>query len=263
MNVRDHRQLRTRSLKNSSAVEKAIAVLELLAFDTRPVSAPDIADQLETSRQTVHRILAQLEDLGLVRRDASRERFLLGVRFNELALAGITSGHQNKLCHLLLTELVESVNETCNLGILDGSEVIYIDRVECNWPLRMQLQPGSRVPAYCTAIGKLLLAHLPDESIRRYLETLRPARYTKNTITDTDKLDNAFNDIRRNGYAINDQEDNIGLIAIAVPVHTAEGKVMAGLAVHGPEVRMSIAQANKMVPTLQKTASRLGKALFS
>jgi len=261
--VRTKQQVKTKGLKSSSAVEKAITVLELLASETRAVSAPDIADQLETSRQTVHRILAQLEHLGLVGRDASRERFLLGVRFNDLALAGITNGHQNKSCHLLLTELVNTVNETCNLGVLDGSEVIYIDRVECNWPLRMQLQPGSRVPAYCTAIGKLLLAHLPDEALEHYLETVRPTRFTNNTITDPRQLAKSFGEIRRKEFAINDQEDYVGLIAIAVPVRNSDGRVMAGLAVHGPEVRMSTDQATKLAPTLHKTAARIGKAFFS
>ena len=250
------------SSKTSSAIHKAIAVLEILARDVRPLGAPDIADQLGTSRQTVHRIIAQLEEIGLVQRDATRERFLLGVRFNELAISAITSSHHNKLCHVILERLVSKVRETCNVGVLDSNEVIYIDRVECDWPLRVQLQPGSRLPVYCTAIGKLLLAHLPQKLQDHYLDTVKLAQLTENTITDPDTFRAALGEIREQGFSINNQEDSVGLIAIAVPIQSQSGTMMAGLAIHGPEARLSTSRAKELIPTLTEAASAISRALF-
>jgi len=171
----------------NTAIQKAIAILETIANDTRALSLPDIAEQLSLPRQTIHRVIKQLEELGLVVRDPGRERYRIGQRLNLLALATISNPHQNKTSHAVLQGLVDDVAETCNVGMLDGHEVIYIDRVECDWPLRVQLKAGSRVPVYCTAIGKLLLANQDAEARQHILSVSKLKRYTDNTITGSVK----------------------------------------------------------------------------
>src|SRR3546814_412145 len=123
------------------------------------------------------------------------------------------------------------------------------------------LRAGSRVPLHCTGMGKLFLATLPARARRRIIESLTFTRYTDNTITDPESLEAALKIIRRDDYAINDQENAIGLIGLAVPIRDAAGRVVAALAVHAPEPRMSLDRARTYLPTLRAAAVRLGKAL--
>ncbi len=246
----------------NTAIQKAIAILETIANDTRALSLPDIAEQLSLPRQTIYRMVKQLEEIGLVIRDPSRERYCVGQRLNDLALASISNSHQNKASHAILQHLVDEVGETCNVGMLDGHEVIYIDRVECDWPLRVQLMAGSRVPIYCTAIGKLLLANLEAEARQNVLSVSEIKRFTDNTITSPEELETNLEEVRLLGYSINNQEDSIGLIAMAVPIRDGHGQMVAGLAVHAPEARLSIPAAQRLLPKFHEAAAKIGTALF-
>lgn len=244
----------------NSALRKALIVLDLFARESRPLSAPAIGEHLDLSRQAVHRILRQLEENELIQR-APDDRYMLAARARRLALDIISASHISGAVRAILYRVVSTVNETCNIGMLDGYEQIYLDRVECNWPLRVPLRPGSRVPSHCTAIGKLLLAYLPSRQRDRLLTAMPLTRYTDYTITDRKAFEAHLAEIRAQGYSINDQEDSIGLIAIAVPIRDRSGRVFAGLAAHGPEVRFSIEQAKAYLPFLNTAADELGTAL--
>src|SRR3546814_13027722 len=106
-----------------------------------------------------------------------------------LALMALGRSFRDAPRRVILEQIVETVGETCNVGVLDGSQVVYLDRVECDWPLRTQLHAGSRVPLHCTGMGKLFLATLPERARRRIIETLPLRRSTENTITDPERLE--------------------------------------------------------------------------
>lgn len=247
---------------NSGAIAKAVAVLEALAAAGRPITATEIGLIVGQSRQTVHRVLAQLEGLSLVQRDLAVERFRLGTRFGALAVRGLSALATHAQAHRVLEELVREVRETSNIGVLEAFDVMYLDRVECDWPLRMHLQPGSRLPAYCTAIGKLLLAALPAEQFEDYLRQVPLTRLTAHTITSAARLYEEMTLIRQQGFSVNDQEDHVGLLAVAVPLHAPDGRVAAGLALHGPEARLPLQRALELVPRLQTAAAKLSRMLF-
>lgn len=249
--------------ETNSAMQKALAVLETVVQELRPMGTVDIAEELKIPRQTAHRVIRQLEQLGLLQKDPSRERYIPGERLRTLAINTISSTQSTRGTHAILDTLVSDINETCNVGMLDGHEVIYIDRAECDWPLRMQLRPGSHVPVHCTAIGKLLLAHLDDEQRSLILQTAGLRKFTKYTTTSPDLLEAQLDQIVAQGYAINNQEDAIGLVALAVPVYDPNGAVIAGLAVHAPEPRYSIAKAIDDLPKFKDAATRIGHAMFA
>ena len=246
--------------ERGSALFKALSVLEVAFREARPVGLSEIAGQLGLPRQSVHRTLQQLEDNGLLLRDATRERYVVGPRMTRLALAALDAAKHTAPTRAILEALVAELGETCNIGVLDGRAVVYIDRVECDWPLRLQLQAGSHVPLHCTSIGKLLLAHLSRAQRRRLLTAAALPRYTANTITDPEALEQQLAQIRQDGYATNDQELNEGVVSLAVPILADNGKPIAGLAVHAPEVRMSLAQGMAHLPKLRETAARLAEA---
>ncbi|MFQ5774327.1 MAG: IclR family transcriptional regulator [Kiloniellaceae bacterium] len=247
--------------QKSSALEKAVTILEAVVGEARPLGLPDLTAQVGLPKQTVHRVVRQLEANGLLRRDAARDRYAIGPRMNRLALDTLYASCQAAPTRAILQELVATIGETCNVGMLDGHEVVYIDRVECDWPLRVRLQAGSRVPVHCTAIGKLLLAHLPRKARRRWLAAAALPRYTDNTITDPGQFETELARILAQGYSTNDEEFALGLIAVAVPIRERGGRVLAALAVHAPTPRLSVEAACAHLPTLRAAAQRLGEAL--
>lgn len=249
------------TFETNSAIQKAFAVLEVIANETRPVNIPDLSEQIGLPRQTVHRVATQLVDIGLLRRDPARERYSLGTRFNQLALRGLTRSTQLGGAHSILVELVDTIEETCNIGMLDQTDVIYLDRVECHWPLRIQLKAGSRVKAYPTAIGKLLLAHLDTRSRRRAIAKIDFQKLTEATIIDEDEVEIHLSQIRDQGFSINNQEDYVGLIAVSVPIRDVKGKIIAGLGVHALQARFSIDEIPSLLPKMHAAAKRIGKEL--
>lgn len=246
----------------NSAIARSIDILELISSQLRPVGVPELSLELKLPRQSVHRLVVQLEQMGLVTREPGSDRFSVGPRLHTLSLSCISSYQQTGATHHILVALVEDVGETCNVGMLDGNQVVYIDRVECEWPLRVQLRPGSRVPAYCTAIGKLLLAFAESRHRQKVLSSISLRPLTDRTITDPVLLDLAFDEIRARDFATNNEEDSLGLIAVAVPIRDPAGNVVAGLGLHAPTARMSIDRAKGILPKLRAAAAEISASLF-
>ena len=240
-----------------SALGKALAVLEVLLEEPMPLSLGDIAARTDLPRQTVHRMVKQLEENALLRRDPGGDSYSVGPRMIDLGMQAISASTRVAPVRRVLHNLVARMGETCNLGVLARDEVIYVERVECDWPLRIQYGVGSRVPLHATGIGKLLLAHLPARERRRLLRVLPLTQLTERTITDPARLEEELTTIRRRGYAANDRENTPGLIGLAVPIRNPKGKVIAGLAVHAPEARLSLSRALENLPLLNEAAGEL------
>jgi DNA-binding IclR family transcriptional regulator len=228
----------------SSALGKAITVLETVIDRTGSVSIGALAMWLGLPKQTVHRIVRQLVDEGFLERAPGSDGYTAGQRLRRLSERTMELSLQTATVRAILQRLVGTLGETCNVGMLDGPEVVYLERVECDWPLRMQLQPRSRVPAHCTGIGKMLLASLDSRSRRRLVESLPLKTFTKQTITDPNQLLNELKNIRRQGYALNDQENTI-----------------AGLAAHAPVARLAPTAAPATLSQLQSAADEISMAI--
>lgn len=239
-----------------SAVHKAIAALEVVAASGSPLSLSEITAQLGVPKASVHRLLGQLEQNQLLRRDLTGKRYFVGDRAIRLSYTTLRSAARTSN-EIVLKGLVDSIGETCNLGILDGAEVLYVGRVECNWPLRSHFAAGSRVPLHCTSLGKLLLAFSPVGDRARILESMVLKRYTANTIVSRSKLLSHLDRIRVEGFAQNDEEFTDGVIGLAVPVMGPDDRVLAGLSLHAPLARLTLRQAKGHLPAMFEGAKRL------
>ena len=246
----------------NSAISRAFDLLEVISKQLRPISIKELSLELGLPRQSVHRLVSQLETLGVLARDLGSDRFSIGPRLKSLSLTCLSSHQQTSSSHAVLERLVSEVGETCNLGMLDGGQVFYLDRVECDWPLRVQLRPGSRVPAYCTAIGKLLLAYSESRVRKKLLSSMDLVQLTDNTITDPALLDLEFEEIRTREFSLNNEEDSVGLIAVAVPIRDPSGNVVAGLGMHAPTARVSIERAKGYLPKIRAAADEIAKSMF-
>ncbi len=241
----------------SSATLRAIAVLESIVRADRPVSLTEVMTDVDLPKPTVYRILALLAHSGLLSREPDGKHYTVGPRLAHFGTEILMNSSVRGSRHAILQRLVDDIGETCNFTMLDGSEVVYLDRVETAWPLRMNLQPGSRVPLHCSASGKLLLAMLTRAQRARLLDNLPLRRYTENTITDRAQLERELERIRRDKASTDNEEYLAGLVCVAVPVMSRDGRPCASVAVHAPVARMSVDKALAHLPALRRAAVAL------
>lgn len=246
---------------DDSPVVKALRVLTAVVEAAEPISLADLSAAVALPKPTVHRLAAILVREGMLEKDPLTRRYAVARGFHDLAFRAIRSAPVHRARQFLLQRLSEKLGETVNLGVLSEGTVIYLERVESAWPLRMDFKPGSRVPIHCTAIGKLLLAFTPP-SVRDSLLAVAPLQaYTKNTITDRERLLEELRITRKRGHSEDNEEFLAGVCCLAVPVRNATGKVIAGLAVSAPSARFPLERARSHLPDLKEFAERIGAHL--
>ena len=239
---------------------RVLAVIEAIAAsDERPMSVADLIAAVGLPKATVHRLCGMLEDEGFLRREPGGKRLTTGPRLTRLTHAVLAGAGQRTPRRAVLQALAAKIGETCNISVPNGGEMIYFDRVETQWPLRLELVPGSRVPLHCTASGKLFLSTLPRERRRRILSHLPLERCTPNTITDARTLEDALLRIAAEGVGVDDQEFLDGMVAVAVPVTNGRGRFCMAVAVHAPVARLSMDEIKGHIPALRRAAENLSE----
>ena len=238
---------------------RLFALLEVIAQYQRPFALQDLVEQTGWPKPSVHRMLQQLEASGLLQREGDGRHYGTGVRLRRLAEHLLLHGTRHGARHAVLRHLVEEVGESCNLTALSGSEVVYLDRVETVAPLRFYLQPGSRVPVHCSASGKILLSQFTPAQRQRLLAHAPLTAYTGKTITSFDRLEDEVRRVKRDGYAIDDEEFLPGLVCVAVLVPAAEGRSNLCVAAQAPVMRLTPDKALRLLPALQRAAEALGR----
>lgn len=242
--------------ENSSTL-KGLAVLEALVRAPRPPTLTELMQVTGLPKPTLFRTLALFEDAGFVQREPAGRAYAVGPRLASLGLAILSNDSVATLRRAILRQLVADVGETCNLSMLRKGEVVYLDRVEADWPLRLHLPVGSTVPPHCSASGKLLLASLPAQEREALVAELPLPRFTEHTITDRALLVREIDRIIAAGYAVDDEEYVMGVACVAVPVRLANGETIAAVAVHAATARLPLQRAIELAPRLHEAAGRL------
>ena len=250
------RGAREAALENSSTL-KALSVLEALVRAPGAVTLTELMQATGLPKPSLHRTLSLFEDAGFVQREPAGRAYAVGPRLASLGLAILRNDRAASLRRGILRQLVADVGETCNLAMLRRGEVIYLDRVEADWPLRLHLPVGSTVPAHCCASGKLLLALLPAAERDALVASLPLPRYTEHTITDRALLAKELDRIVATGYSVDDEEYVLGVACVAVPVALADGEAIAAVAVHAATARLPLARAIEFMPRLREAAQRI------
>lgn len=245
-------------LDGDTPTMRLFALLEVIAAKDERYSLQALVEETGLPKPTLHRMLQQLESAGLLHRNGDGRHYSTGTRLRRLAENLLLNDSHHGARHAVLRHLVEEVGESCNITALSGSEVVYLDRVETAAPLRFYLHPGSRVPAHCSASGKMFLAQMTATQRRRLLAHAPLERYTPNTLTDLDELEVEIKRVRRNGFALDDEEFLPGLLCAAVPVPSGNGRSNLCVAIQAPIVRLSPAKARQVLPALQRAARALG-----
>jgi IclR family transcriptional regulator, pca regulon regulatory protein len=254
-----------REPRYSQSLERGLAILGCFTPKRPVLGIADIADELGMSRSTTHRYVITLVALGYLEQGASR-KYRLGLRVTDLGMSALNSTGLREHAHPYLEELRQRSSYTTSLGVLDGNEVLYVDRIRSyrrgQNKIDLDLHAGSRLPLYCTAIGKLLLAHLPDPEQRDLLAQLKLAKRAPNTITSKKALREELEDIQTVGFAVNDQELTGELYAIAAPVRNEARETVAAVNLAAHSSMISLEElVDALGPHLISTADRISARL--
>lgn len=244
-------------LTELGATGKAFSVLEAVSANPVPSSMSEIIRITGMTKPTAHRIVNLLLDIGFLERDASGTGFIEGGSLVDLAHRTLAAAAPRSLRHSILRGLSDEIGETANYGVLSGGEVIYLDRVEAKWPLGLRFDAGSRVPAHCTAIGKLLMSRLSEDQATALIQAMPLSRYTTNTLTDVDSMKGALREIRKDGIGMDNQEFMHGVVCVAVPVVKDDGHCIGSVAISAPEARMTLNEVLAFVPQMKEAAARI------
>ena len=244
-----------------SAAQRALEILEAVAKAKRPVAGNEIMEWVKLPKPTVYRTCTLLETMGMVQREADSKKLTVGPRLCALALEIMLSSPNRGPIHAVLQSLASTIGETCTFTILDGNEIVVVDRVESAEPLRIQLHAGSRIPLHCSASGKLFLSLIPRALSRKLIESAPLRQMTPNTTVDTERLQEQLRRIRSERISRDNQEFSAGLIAIAVPVTGKRGRICGTVSVNAPATRMTLAQAEVHVPALRRAAQAIAEII--
>ncbi|MHB8732442.1 MAG: IclR family transcriptional regulator [bacterium] len=243
-----------------TAVGRALGILENVGGDVHGTGITELSRRLGLGKSTVHRLCATLEHHGYLVRDPGTGRYRLSLRVFQIGSHALDALDLPARAMPALEALGAVTEETVHLAVLDGAEAIFIGKVESPRPLRLYSQVGRRCPAHCTAVGKVLLAHVGPG--QRALAAARPLkRYTPKTITSAAALERELEEIRRRGYAADEEEFEDGIRCVAAPVRDYRGRVVAALSVSVPAGRLPRARAASLVEQVLDTARRVSEAL--
>jgi IclR family transcriptional regulator, pca regulon regulatory protein len=246
----------------SQSLERGLAVLCTFSPDRPALGISDLARELGLTRSTTHRYVATLSSLGFLEQDASTRKYRLGPRVLDLGFSTLGSLELREIARPHLRKLTDMTGHTSNLAIRDDTDVILIDRVRGRpgryHQLEFTLHVGSRLPAYCSATGKVLLAFLPHAELDRLLDRIELVQRGPRTLTDKGALLAELERVRHTGVAVNDEELESALRSIAAPVRSRSGEVVAAINVAIPwsPVAMSHLVA-ELAPTLGVTANEI------
>ena len=236
---------------------RLLLLLEEVAKAGLPVAPSALVEALDLPKPTVHRLLAKAEQEGFLQRDVDGRSYGPGQRLRKLSSNTLSSQRMRTERLLIMRRLSEEVGETCNLAAPGRFAMVYLDRVETHWPLRIQFPVGTEVPFHCTASGKMYLSSLRSDKLDRLLGWLDLDPLTSRTITDKALLKEELAKTRKRGFATDDLEFMADMVAIAVPIRDATGRLLTTLSIHAPTQRHSSESLIEQLEPLRATAADL------
>jgi DNA-binding IclR family transcriptional regulator len=238
-------------------LDRALGILEFLAEQHEPLGLTELAERLALNKSTAHRLAMILERHRMIERDSQMGRYRLGMRLFELGSIAISRFDIREKARMHLEQLRYEVDESVHLCTLDNGEVLYLDRVEPTRSVRMECRVGRRNPAHCTAVGKAMLANLPEREVDQILQQHGMPRKTPATLTTPVELKADLNVIRARGYAIDDEEVEEGVRCVGVAVLGPNGRPLAAISVSAPSFRLPMEKVPVVASSVSGAAKRL------
>ena len=242
-------------------LDKTFSILDILLQHDSSMHMTEISEKLELYPSTTHRILDTLKHWGYVEQDPKSQKYRLGLKLLALGMAKLHQMDLVKEATPYLKELVKQCNETIHLGVLEEGEVLYLAKEESSQTIRMISYVGKRAPLHCTALGKVLLAHLSTEERKKTLGGKMLPPLTEKTITDKRELEKELNKVKEQGFALDIGENEKDVRCIAAPIRNYQGKVIAAISISGPAFRIDKKVQNNLKEALVETSEKISKRL--
>jgi len=238
----DNQILNSKSQNLVQTIERASQILDILGQSQQGTSIRELSTKINLPKGTIHRLLSSLLYFGYVRQDPKTRNYFLGFKLVELGNLLLGQLDLRKEAEPFLRDLAEGTKETIHMVIMDRDEVVYIEKVEFEQNssgLRMASRVGLRNPIHSCAVGKVLLADFSDEVLDHFLRGKNLMKRTENTITDPIQLKEHLKSVKKQGFAIDDEENEKGIRCVAAPIRNGAGKVVAAISISGPAFRVT------------------------
>ena len=247
-------------------IKRASSILDILGQSSQGISIRELSTKIKLPKGTTHRLLSSLSYFGYVHQDPKTRNYFLGLKLVELGQLLLSQLDLRKEAESFLRDLAERIKETVHLVFLDRNEIVYIDKLETDQNpsgLRMASRVGLRNPAHSCAVGKVLLADLPEEALNNFIREKGLPKRTENTITNPTHLKEHLNLVRTQGYAIDDEENEKGIRCVAAPIRNEVRRAVAAVSISGPAFRITkkVIQESlrkEVMETALKISLRLG-----
>lgn len=243
-----------------SSITRVLEILEAIGSSQHPPSPLDLSIALDIPKPSIHRLLQLMEKEGYISIDLYGG-FIVGPRINRLLL-NVWNNEKSKIERTIILEnLSQQIGETCGISILHQNQMLYVDRIQTNWPLQVYLPTGSEVPLWCTSSGKLFLSFLSEDKRKNILNNMTLTKMTKNTIINKNELERDIQQIREQRLGTDNEEFISGMVACSVPIFHPNGEILACLYTHAPTIRKSLEDLTSFEYELRQAAEQLQNSI--
>jgi IclR family transcriptional regulator, KDG regulon repressor len=244
-----------------SSVRNAARLLKVFLSREESIGVSELARRLDLGKSTVHRLLTTLAAEGLIEQDHTSGGYRLGLVMFELGEAVRVHLDLHAAAGPVLASLREQTGESSQVGVLDGTQVVYVDRLESSQSLRLFTETGRRVPAHCTSSGKVLMANLADAERTGLLAAMELPAHTPHTVTDPAALRAELDRVRRRGWAEAVNERELGVASVAAPIRDAAGAVIAAISIGAPVIRLAAARRRELAALVVEAGEAVSRRL--
>jgi DNA-binding IclR family transcriptional regulator len=243
------------------ALERALAALEILSESKHGFSISEMARRLGVPKSSIHLILTTLERRGYLLKNPQSRRYSMGLKLVGLARMALDGLQLRQQAIPFLLSLAAKTGLTVHMGVLESGEAVLIERIECPGLVKLNTWVGQRMHVNCTALGKALIAFLPEEEFKRTIQPRRLIKHNQNTISSMAKLREELNRVRLLGYAVDDEEEEVGVRCVGAPIFDHHGRVAAALSVAGTTVQIPAGEVEGLARLVQDTAGKISQEL--
>lgn len=244
------------------AVSHALDLLEQFHGEVDELGVTELSKRLKLHKNNVFRLLATLESRGYIEQNKVTENYRLGLKTLELGQTFIRQMGLLRQSKPVLEDLVKECNETTYVAILRDFNIIYLDAVETDMTVRVVPRVGSWLPAYCTAAGKVQIANMSEEELESYLASKELKPYTVNTITDREVLRKQLKQVAELGYAVDDEELDIGVKCVSAPIRDYTRRIIGAVSISGPSMRFGAERMEReLIPLILKASTEISSKL--
>ncbi len=243
------------------SVDRALSILEVLSDYKEGLGITDISNKIHIHKSTVHRILATLIYKGYVIQDQKTNKYMITLKLFELGNKKVKDMNLLAVSKPYTEELMKKVNEVVHLVVRENNEIVYVDKVEADNTIRMASTIGRRSPLYSTSVGKAILAQLSDEEVEKIWNSSKIEKLTEFTITDLEEMKKELNIIRKKGYAVDNEENEIGVRCIGAPVFNIFGEIEGAISISAPTFRVTEEKVGEFAEQVVKYANIISREL--